>query len=612
MTSEELKKYKEKLLKLTNEQKLKRDLELKEKAIKNMNESLTGYASIDKPWLKYYSNDKILEEPNHMTCYEELLHYNKDNFNDIALVYFGRKITYSELFDNIDKTAKSLTNIGVKKGDIVTICSITTPEIIYSFYALNKIGAISNMIDLRYTKQSIQSYLNEAKSRVMITLDLCYPKIKELVNKTDLENIITINPANSTPIPMKAVAKITKKTKIPKEEYKYIEWDKFIEKGKNTQYKTNKYVKDQPAVIVHTGGTTGIPKGVVLSNDNLNYSLLQIKNSNVQADRNYKFLNIMPPFIAYGIVLGLYCPITLGWKTTIIPQFDANKFDELIKKHKPNGIMGVPSYWETVMKSKKITNKDLQNIKDILLGGDFIKEEFEIKLEKYLKEHNCNATIEKGYSETEASANATFSSKHVNKYGSVGIPLVKTIVAAYDTEKNEELPLGEVGEITIKTPTMMLGYYENETATKNVIKNTDDGQILFTGDLGYVDKDGFVFIKDRIKRIIPRSGFKVFPSELENLFLKNTKIEECVVVGIPDEKDVNAPKAHIIIKNKYKGYEETIKEELTLMFKNSTLPPYFEPIDYKFRDEMPLTPIGKVDYQALIKEESDIKVLKKK
>ena len=180
MTSEELKKYKEKLLKLTNEQKLKRDLELKEKAIKNMNESLTGYASIDKPWLKYYSNDKILEEPNHMTCYEELLHYNKDNFNDIALVYFGRKITYSELFDNIDKTAKSLTNIGVKKGDIVTICSITTPEIIYSFYALNKIGAISNMIDLRYTKQSIQSYLNEAKSRVMITLDLCYPKIKEL------------------------------------------------------------------------------------------------------------------------------------------------------------------------------------------------------------------------------------------------------------------------------------------------------------------------------------------------------------------------------------------------------------------------------------------------
>ena len=311
----------------------------------------------------------------------------------------------------------------------------------------------------------------------------------------------------------------------------------------------------------------------------------------------------MPPFIAYGIILGIHCPITLGWNTRIIPQFDANKFDELIIKYKPNGIMGVPSYWETVMKSNKIKDEDLENLSDILLGGDFTKEEFEKNLEQYLRKHNCKAIIEKGYSETEASSNATISSSVANKYGSVGIPLSKTVICAYDTEKNEELPIGEIGELTIKSPTIMKSYFENTKATDEVIKDTDDGKILFTGDLGYVDGDGFVYVIDRKKRVIPRSGFKVFPSQIENLFLKNEKIEQCIVVGIPDEVDVNAPKAHIILKDKYKEYSEIVKDELKEMFLNSTLPAYFEPVEYKFRDEIPHTSIGKVDYQALINED---------
>ncbi len=611
MNKEELKNYKEKINNLKEVEERYRDLTLSKLAKNNIKDHLTGYASIDRPWLKYYSREFIMEEPNHMTCYDELYHYNKYYQNKTALIYFGRKITYGELFKKIDEAAASFTNLGVKKGDIVTICSITTPEIIYAFYALNKIGAISNMIDLRYNKNAIKNYIEEANSKVMLTLDIVYPKIKDIVKETDLEKVITVKPTNSTPIPIRTIANITAKDKVVITDPMYIDWNKFIKEGKDTKYKDNNYEKGQSAVIVHTGGTTGVPKGVVLTNDNLNYSLLQIKNSNVNAERGYKFLNIMPPFIAYGIILGLHCPITLGWETTIVPQFDANKFDELIIKYKPNGIMGVPSYWETVMKSEKIKDKHLKCIHDILLGGDFIKEEFEKKLEDYLKEHNSNATIEKGYSETEASSNATFSTKKANKYGSVGIPLVRTIIAAYDTEKNVELPMGEIGELTIKTPTMMKEYYKNEEATKKVIKDTDDGKILFTGDLGYVDKDGFVFVKDRIKRVIPRSGFKVFPSELENLFLKNEKIEECVVVGIPDEKDVNAPKAHIILKDQFKEFSGLVEEELNNMFENSTLPPYFKPIGYKFRDEMPHTPIGKVDYKALIEEEKSNQKTKK-
>lgn len=361
---------------------------------------------------------------------------------------------------------------------------------------------------------------------------------------------------------------------------------------------------DYPVAVVHTGGTTGIPKGVLLSNENFNNVVLQIKNSSVEANRNYRFLNIMPPFIAYGIALGLNTAITLGWHTIIVPQFDANKFDELLKKHKPNGIMGVPAYWETVMKSKKMQNEDLSYIKNILLGGDRIKPEFEKRLNKFLIEHNCNAGVGKGYSMTEVSACTTFSTKEANELDSVGIPLTKTIVSVFEPNTTKELSYNEVGEICIKTPTMMLKYFANDKETDKIKVEHKDGYWIHTGDLGYIDKKGIVFIKDRIKRMIARSGFKVFPSEIENLFISHYAVETCAVVGIPDAVDVTAPKAYIVLKTNYKSQKDKITAELIQMLKNSTLPPYFEPVKYEFREKLPLTNIGKVDFVALQNEKN--------
>lgn len=615
MEKQYLEKLKNKISKLSEEDKKLRDLYLKQISSGELEGPMVGYSSIDKPWLKYYSEEQLNEEALELSCYENMYKNNIEHLDDIAFEYYENKITYKELFENIDKAAKALVHNGVKQGDIVTIMSITTPEIMYLFYAINKIGAVSNMVDVRYTKQATEMYLKEVKSKLLITLDLCYKKVDDIIDKTDVEKVLIVSPTNSVAKTLKPIIKIDnllkgKKDNIPYGE-KYINWNEFIKGGQGLSIDTVPYEKDYPAAIVHTGGTTGVPKGVVLTNDNFNNVALQIKNSNVNAQRGYRFLNIMPPFIAYGIALGLYTPITLGWHTVIIPQFDPKKFDNLLLKHKPNGIMGVPTYWENVMSSKKMKNKDLSFIKNILLGGDKIKGEFELRLDEYLKQHNCTAGVGKGYSMTEASACATFSSPVANKLDSVGAPLTKTVVAAFEPGTTKELTVGQVGEICIKTPTAMKEYYHMENDTKKVRVTHDDGVWIHSGDIGYVDKDGIVFIKDRIKRMIIRSGFKVFPSEIENTFMKHPGVKACAVVGIDDNIDITAPKAHIVLNEEYIGSEDIVLSELRELFINSALPPYFEPVDYKFRESLPLTDIGKIDFISL-QDEEKVKVKIKK
>lgn len=590
-----------------NEEKL-RDLHLRKLALGELQGPPVGKASIDKPWLKHYSSSMIDVDIEKKTCYQALIENNKNRLENIAIEYFGRKITYQQLLREIDKTAAAYVNLGIRKGDIVTFLAVNSPEVVYSFYALNKIGAISNMIDPRSNAKGIEKYINEVNSSLVVTLDLCYPNVVEAIKNTNVKNVVVFSATNSIPFGLKLVTDMSDKfkemtgTKAPIEENDtFIKWNNFIANAKkDTEIDSIPYIVDYPAVIVHTGGTTGNPKGVLLSNDNFNAVVCQVKNSPIGMVEKDKFLNILVPFVAYGLALGLHAPMTLGWDSILIPKFEPKDIVKLMNKHKPAGVMGIATYYESLLSHTKY---DYSHSKAILMGGMPTKEEFEKNINKQIKKYNGNFQISKGYSMTEASSCATCSYTGVNEIGSNGVPLVKTIVSAFDPETGVEKGYNEPGEICIFSPTRMLEYFNNEDATNQVLKKHDDGRIwIHSGDIGYVTENGYVYIIDRIKRMIIRSGFKVFPSEIENAFLKHNAIESCAVVGIDDVIDNKAPKAYIVLKEQYKDFEQQIQRELSTYIEKHGLPSYFSPVEYEFRDKLPLTNIGKIDFVALENE----------
>ncbi len=561
------------------------------------NQTLTGYPSIDKPWLKYYSERAINATLPKSTIYEYLYENNKNNLDDIALNYFDRKITYKQLFENIEKTAKAFSALGVKESDIVTISSVTTPEIIYAFYALNRLGAISNMVDPRTSTEGITHYIEEVNSKFVITIDIALPKIEKAVVGTRVEKIVSVSPYNSLSTVKKVIVNTLSKLKgnNPKMPDNCITWNEFISNSTEPKYGT--YKENTCCVIVHTGGTTGMPKGVMLSDDNLN-AIGHEYLYGVNVHRKEILLDIMPPFIAFGLSVGLHAPLVCGTEVVVIPQFNPNDFGKLIKKYRVNHYSGVPTHFITLMNTKKI---DLSCFINPGVGGDAISVDMETKINNYLLSHNCKTNLIKGYGMTELCATvAVCHNNETNEVGSVGIPMLNMTISAFDTETGEELSYNQEGEICISGPTVMLGYYKNNEETNKMIKTHSDGIVwLHSGDLGEITADGVIYIKGRIKRVIVRyDGFKVFPTQIESVVLKNNLIDNCCAVGTPDKNHTQGmlPIVFAVLKNNEN--EQQIKSNLFELCK-SELPEYAQPIDFIFIDKLPLTPIGKVDYRKL-------------
>ena len=565
---------------------------------------LTGYPSIDKPWLKYYKSEDVNRSIPEKTCYEMLVSSASKYKNNIAIDYYGTQISYDELLHKVDKIAVAFYTLGVRKNDIITLLAVSTPEIVCSFYALNKIGAISNMIDPRSNANAIKHYLDEVNSKFLVTLDLCCSNVEKVINSTKVEKIIVFSVCDSMPSLLRCVIKIATKFKNEKVVLpfndKYITWKEFMDSADiKSQIISSSYVKGSAAAMVHTGGTTGIPKGVLLSNDNFNAVVHQVKYCPINLTSGDKFLNVLVPFVAYGLALGIHTPITLGWKSILIPKFEPKDIVKLMKKYNPQAIMGIETYFEPLLSS----DYDFSQVKAILMGGMPTKESFEKNINDVIARNHGNFKISKGYSMTEASSTATCSFDDANEIGSNGIPLINTIVSAFDPNTRKELGYDQRGEICISSPTVMLGYYNDNEATQQILQKHEDGRLwIHSGDIGYVTEDGFVYIVDRIKRMIIRRGYKVFPSEIENIFLKHPAVENCAVIGIDDIEDDKAPQAHIILKSINSKTEEIIKEELIGYIEKYGLPVYFKPVSFKFRQSLPLTNIGKVDFLALEKE----------
>lgn len=595
MKKEDLINLKRQISELSDEEKKQRDLYLRDLASGVLQGPPVGYSSIDKQWLKYYPRKSLLVDIPKKTAFQFVYDKYKDS-NLTAFQYFKRNITYKEFFNNVEKVAKSLKSKGVKPGDIVTMALPTTPEMVYIFYAINRIGAVTNAIDPRLKKDDISKILVETNSNCLFMVDLFIDEVKDL----EIDNIIEVSPLESLPIPIKMISSIkNKKTHNDG----IISWKKFLNDGNNYDKSIDfPFKENYPVTIVHTGGTTGFPKGVVLVNENFNAMALTQEISEYNLKEKDTFLTFLPPFIAYCLVNAIHDPLYLGFKNVLIPSFTPEDFPKLMKKYKPNHVLSGPILWDLFIKDKDIDKMDLSYLKSAISGGDVLNVELEREINEFFKQHNSSHYLSQGYGMTEVSAAAVYSFDDCYKEGSVGIPYIKNVISVFSPETLDELQVGETGEICISSPTIMKEYYGNLKATNDIIKIHPDGKkYLHTGDLGTIDKDGNVYIIGRMKRMIVRSGNKLFPSNIETLILGDERIENCVVVAMPNELERHVPVAFVKIKESEKGNEESISNNICSNVLN-TMPDVNVPYKVFFVDEFPLTKINKIDYKELENE----------
>ena len=575
---------------------------------------ITGYASIDKPWQKYYSKEAITASIPELTAYQYMVSQNEDNLSTKAIMYYGKKISYKNYIDMIDETSRRLYNLGIIEGEVVTVMSIANPELEILFYALNKLGAVINLIDVRSDYKQIKKYLMEVKSSEVVVMDNFLPEFDKCMEDEDIdnivENVITLSPYNSVLFPFNVLAEkksrkedsnLYSKIDEIKKKNKYMTWDDLMSVHKYRYPRYPRYKKNMVAALVHTGGTTGVPKTVKLSNENFNAMAIQYKSLNANYNKGDTFLNGIVPFVAYGIVVTIHMPMCLGMTNIIAPILSPKEFTEFMIKYKPNHTITVPTYVEHFVHDRKADSMNWKCLKNLGIGGDYFSEQSEIYVNEFLKNHGSSSIAEKGYGMTENSSTAGVCLVGVNKTNSLGIPLPLNTYGIFERGTDKELKYGEEGEICITGPTAMLGYLDNEEEEGKVIKIHSDGKKwIHSEDVGIIDEDGFLFFKGRYKRLIPHGGFKLYPSYIEGVIMKHPDIDNCCVISIPDKVYGASPEAHVVIKKDSVSELKKLKEELIKLCQDK-LPSYSQPEDFIFEEDLPLTSVGKVDYKKVEK-----------
>ena len=555
-------------------------------------------------WYKYYKkNEREIEVPN-ISLYENLLLNSQEHLDALAINYFNKTMTFSQFIGEINLCARAFCSQGIRPGDVITVCMPNTPEAVIAFYAINKIGAIANMIHPLSAEEEIKNSLISTRSVMLVAVNLSYEKVNEIIDATNVYKTIIVSPSDSMPTLLKVGYFITKgrKVKVPKKSENYLHWNDFILKGKNYKEKVlAKTSKDQPAVILHSGGTTGIPKNIVLTNGNLNAVFKQAQIAFVGVNSSDRMLSVLPLFHCFGLVVGVHVPLCLGASCILVPQFDAKRLDKLLVKYRPTLVPGVPTLFEALISNKHMDNVDLSYIKYIISGGDSLSVEKNKQVNDFLRSHNCTKNIMQGYGMTETTGPVTFGALGSDVLGSVGIPLPSNVLKIIDVDTREECKCGETGEICISGPTVMAGYLDNEKETNDILEKDEKGKIwVHTGDLGYVNEDGVLFFVQRLKRMLIVSGYNVYPSHIEEVLMKHPDVLNCGVIGVPHPYKVQVPKAFIVLKSNVE-LSSKVKNDIK-EYCEKNLAKYMLPKEYVFKESLPKTLIGKVNYRELEKE----------
>lgn len=557
------------------------------------------------PWISHYGDVPFnLEYPKESMS--EVVLATAEKYPSLpALSYMGRIIPYSLLEKNIKTTAKAFAAIGIKEGDKVTVCLPNVPQAIYCLYALNYIGAIASMIHPLSAESEIEFYLRTAGSKCAITLDQFYPKFEEVMKNYPLEKLI-IASAGSELGAVKKVAfslmNLGKTPKLPKNDT-VIKWNEFFALGKKLkgdEPKAEKCDKDV-AVILFSGGTTGTTKGIMLSNLNFNALALQTAAMSHYDIHAMKMLAAMPVFHGFGLGVCIHTMMVAGGLSILVPRFNVKAYANLIKTEKPNFIAGVPTLFEAITRNPYLDGVSLDFLRGVFSGGDSLSVELKKKFDKFLDDHGSPVHVREGYGTTECVTASCLTPYCEEREASIGLPYPDTYYQICAVGTCDEVPYGEDGEICLCGPSVMVGYMNNEAETANTLRTHADGNVwLHTGDLGKMDEDGFIYFKQRIKRMIITSGYNVYPSQIENILDAHPKVQMSCVIGVKDPYKMQKVKAFIVLKDGIKPSED-IRQELHEYCKKNVAK-YALPYQIEFRDELPKTLVGKVAYTVLEKE----------
>ncbi len=557
------------------------------------------------PW-----KDHLGDLPMHLdyfegTMFEALERIANEYPNYIAYDFMGKSTTYKKLLQEVETCAKALRTIGVREGDRVTIAMPNCPQAICLFYAVNLIGGIANMIHPLSAEKEIEFYLNESESVTAITLDQFYHKFEAIRKNTKVVNIIIASIRDALAQPIKAGYMLTEGRKIKKipADAPVIRWQAFMQLARCCFYDYKvKRMADDPAVILYSGGTTGTTKGIVLTNKNFNALSQQVIAANPMFRPGDKMLAAMPVFHGFGLGVCIHTMLTQGGRCILVPRFTPKTYARDLVKKRCNFVAGVPTLYEALLRLKDMDKADLSCLKGVFSGGDSLSVELKKKLDKFLYDHKAMVQVREGYGTTETVTACCLTPSHMFKEGSIGLPFPDTYIKIVEPGTDIELPYGEEGEILLAGPTVMKEYMHHPQETAQTLRRHVDGLTwVYTGDLGKMDAEGFVYFRGRAKRMIVTSGYNVYPAQIENILDAHEFVQMSCVIGIPDPYKMQKVKAFVKLAEGVEKSEETKQAILDHCRKH--VAKYAMPCDVEFKDEMPKTLVGKVAYRMLEEEE---------
>jgi long-chain acyl-CoA synthetase len=554
-----------------------------------------------RPWLRFYGRVPPSLDYPPITLYQALERTAQRVPDAIAWDFLDTTSTYRRLLGDIDRCAAALAALGLRAGDRILISMPTSPQGVIAFYAANRLGAVPALIHPLSTAPEIEDYLNMSGARIVLTLDAFYARFASIAPRAPLERILLARiPDYLSPV-KKVGFWLAKGRKIPRVPVDArVRWWRDLMAADHPAVPRAATTTDDPAAILFSGGTTGTPKGILLSSRNFIAEGMQAAAWGGLREGD-SILAILPIFHGFGLGVCVNAAFMSGGRSILVPLFDAKAVAKLLRTKRPNLMVGVPTLFDALAKDPSLARADLSCLRATFSGADTLPRPVKERFEQLVAARGGNVKLLEGYGLTEAVTAIMATPLAEYREGSIGVPFPDMLAKICKVGTTDEAAVGEEGEICVSGPAVMLGYLDDPRATADTLKVHADGRTwLHTGDLGKMDADGFFYFTVRLKRMIKSSGFNVYPAQVESVLYEHPLVAEACVVGVPDDAQVERVKAYVVLKDPAPATKET--ESRLIEHCRERLIKWSCPREIEFRAELPKTRIGKIDYKVLVSE----------